>query len=298
MLVTNTTTQDYYFGPLHLAGGVGQTLTVDDTTATSLYLADDEVADALNDLYNAGKITVSSQAVPFPRPTGTPELLHGAGSPEGKVYAPQGSAYLRRDLVKGLYLKTTGRTLNTGWTLSSPGIADLRLAGLGLIAESVPKEAVGTATPGAGTLEVSSVGLAAGTVITNIVYDCETAGVGTAPTLVRFGIVDAVSKKVLAVSADVHASYATATGPQAVALSAPYTIPADGIYYLTMIRVGSFGTTGEALGAVTAGANAYKAVGSNPLRWGYIASQTDLPAVGVALGALTGSGVNFYLAAN
>jgi hypothetical protein len=83
-----------------------------------------------------------------------------------------------------------------------------------------------------------------------------------------------------------------------VALSAPYTIPADGIYYLTMIRVGSFGTTGEALGAVTAGGNAYKAVGSNPLRWGYIASQTDLPAVGVALGALTGSGVNFYLAAN
>ncbi|MGH2883085.1 MAG: hypothetical protein ACRDPA_10385, partial [Solirubrobacteraceae bacterium] len=60
MIVTNQTAQDYWFGPLHLLGGVGQQLTVDDTTATSLYLADDAVADALNNLYVAGKITVSS----------------------------------------------------------------------------------------------------------------------------------------------------------------------------------------------------------------------------------------------
>lgn len=46
MLVTNQTTQDYWFGPLHLLAGVGQQLTVDDTSATSLYLADDAVADA------------------------------------------------------------------------------------------------------------------------------------------------------------------------------------------------------------------------------------------------------------
>lgn len=31
MLVTNQTTQDYWFAPLHLAAGVGQQLTVDDT---------------------------------------------------------------------------------------------------------------------------------------------------------------------------------------------------------------------------------------------------------------------------
>lgn len=52
MLVTNQTTQDYWFGPLHLLGGIGQQLTVDDTTATSLYLTDDSVADAINNLYN------------------------------------------------------------------------------------------------------------------------------------------------------------------------------------------------------------------------------------------------------
>jgi hypothetical protein len=125
MLVTNQTAQDYWFGPLHLAGGVGQTLTVDDTTATSLYLTDDQVADALNNLYNAGKVTVSSAAAPFPRPTGVPQLLHGDGSPEGLVYAPQGSLYMRRDAASagGLYLKTTGITVNTGWQAYTTAVA-------------------------------------------------------------------------------------------------------------------------------------------------------------------------------
>jgi hypothetical protein len=117
MLVTNNTIQDYWFGPLHLLGGVGQTLTVDDTSETSLYLLDDAVADAINNLYNSGKIGVSGQAQPFPRPTGVPALLHGDGSPEGLVFAPQGSVYLRRDGTgaNSLYTKTTGVTINTGW---------------------------------------------------------------------------------------------------------------------------------------------------------------------------------------
>ncbi|HEX5247515.1 MAG TPA: hypothetical protein VFW41_10345 [Gaiellaceae bacterium] len=122
MLVTNQTTQDYWFGPLHLLGGVGQTLTVDDTTDTSLYLSDDAVADAINNLYNSGKVTVSSAASPFPRPTGMPSVMHGDGSPEGLVYAPQGSLYLRRDGGDSwhLYVKSTAVTVNTGW-IALPG---------------------------------------------------------------------------------------------------------------------------------------------------------------------------------
>lgn len=119
MLVTNQTGNDYWFGPLHLPAGIGEQITVDDTSATSLYLANDSVADALNNLYIGGKITVSSAADPFPRPTGTPAQLHGDGVPEGKIYAPQGSTYQRRDGTQTnggfVYFKSTGVTSNTGW---------------------------------------------------------------------------------------------------------------------------------------------------------------------------------------
>jgi hypothetical protein len=117
MQVTNQTTQDYWFGPLHLSAGVGTTLTVDDTSDTSLYLTDDAVADAINNLYVSGKITVTSAAAPFPRPTGMPDVIHGDGSPEGIHYAPQGSLYMRRDGGDAwhLYIKSTAVTVNTGW---------------------------------------------------------------------------------------------------------------------------------------------------------------------------------------
>lgn len=101
---------------------VGETLTVDDTSDTSLYLTDDQVADAVNNLYASGKITVSGAAAPFPRPTGMPEVIHGDGSPEGVRYAPQGSLYMRRDGGDAwhLYVKTTAATVNTGW-VALPG---------------------------------------------------------------------------------------------------------------------------------------------------------------------------------
>jgi hypothetical protein len=121
MQVTNLTNQDYWFGPLHLLPNFSNYF-VDDTSATSLYLTDDAVADAINTLYAAGKISVSSAASPFPRPTGVPQVLHGDGSPEGIQYSPQGSVYLRRDGADGwhLYVKTTAVTLNTGW-VAVPG---------------------------------------------------------------------------------------------------------------------------------------------------------------------------------
>jgi hypothetical protein len=92
MLVTNKTTADIYFGPLHLEAGIGQTLTVDDTSATSLYLLDDNVADALNNAYAANRIDVSGATDPFPRPTGDPKLLHGSGDPEGLTSHPRAAS--------------------------------------------------------------------------------------------------------------------------------------------------------------------------------------------------------------
>lgn len=121
MSINNLTSQDYWFGPLHLPANATN-YSVDDTTATSLYLTDDAVADAINNLYNAGKISVSGAAAPFPRPTGMPQVAHGDGSPEGIVYAPQGSLYLRRDGADSwhLYVKSTAVTVSTGW-LAVPG---------------------------------------------------------------------------------------------------------------------------------------------------------------------------------
>jgi hypothetical protein len=125
MTVTNQTADDYWFGPLHLPAGVNQTLTVDITTNASLYLTNDAVADALNTVFNAQKVTVTNPPVPFPRPTGIPALLHGDGSPEGGVFAAQGSAFMRRDntgSANALYAKTTGVTITTGWETIGGGV--------------------------------------------------------------------------------------------------------------------------------------------------------------------------------
>ncbi len=116
MIITNLTGVAYSLGPMYLVPF--GTLDLDDTSETSLYLLDDEVADAVNTLYQSGNIQVDSAADPFPRATGDPSSLSGDGSPEGVMYAPQGSLYMRRDSVEpvtSLYTKTTGVTDNTGW---------------------------------------------------------------------------------------------------------------------------------------------------------------------------------------
>ncbi len=132
MIITNLTNTAYWFGPMQLPAGSGTaTLNLDDTSDTALYLLDDSVADMVNTLYQSGLISVASQASPFPRPTGTPDVMHGVGSPQGIVYAPQGSIYLRRDIaaqsprnpVSSIYVKTTGVTLNTGWNNLLPDAA-------------------------------------------------------------------------------------------------------------------------------------------------------------------------------
>lgn len=85
--------------------------------SVGITLDTDSVADAINTLSASGNISVSGAAAPFPRPTGTPQVIHGDGSPEGIQFAPQGSLYLRRDGADAwhLYVKTTGVTLSTGW---------------------------------------------------------------------------------------------------------------------------------------------------------------------------------------
>ncbi len=131
MIITNQTSVAYWFGPMQLPAGSGSTLNLGDTSDTSLYLVDDSVADMVNTLYQSALVLVTSNAAPFPRPTGVPRVEHGVGSPQGMVYAPQGSIYLRRDIavqspaspVSSVYVKTTGVTFNTGWSALLPDAA-------------------------------------------------------------------------------------------------------------------------------------------------------------------------------
>lgn len=273
MLITNQTTQDYWFGPLHIAAGVGSTLTVDDTTATSLYLSDDGVADAINFLYATvpAKITVSGQASPFPRPTGTPGLLHGDGSPEGLVYASEGTLYLRRDNAQ-LYQKATIVHVCTGWTAIGRGARDqAKRTGLGYVDASFPRDEITSALAfTSGDCRASSVGLLAGDTVTNVLVNVS-AVVQTITTL-KVGLYDAAGN-LLASSA--NATTNLATGISSFALSTAYVVSADGLYYLGIIIVA---TTMGSLGAATSVVGKEGAIGSGPKGAIVKAAQSDMPA--------------------
>jgi hypothetical protein len=227
MVVTNQTAQDYWFGPLHLAAGVGQTLSVDDTTATSLYLKDDTVADALNILYASGKITVSGAAFPFPRPTGTPAVLNGDGSPEGLVYAAQGSVYFRRD-KSGIYQKTTGIHLNTGWV----AVADSALKPSAATFESIPRQSAdgNIAALTSAQLTLFAIYLPAAAVVASITAVSGATALATGLNQ-WFALYDGSLNK-LAVSSDDTSTAWAANTAKTLALAAPFVTTYSGLYYL------------------------------------------------------------------
>jgi hypothetical protein len=271
MLITNQTTQDYWFGPLHLAGGIGQTLTVDDTSATSLYLADDTVADALNYLFANNKIAVSSAAAPFPRPTGTPDLLHGDGSPEGLVYASEGSLYLRRDNAQ-VHQKRSMVHINTGWTALGQSARDqAKLIGLGYKGEVFDKSDISsTLAFTSGDLRAAAAGLLAGDVVANILVDV-TAAIQTVTTF-RVGLYDSAGNLLASSS---NSTSNLSTGINSFALSSAYTVPADGLYYLAVVIQA---TTMGSLGAASSVTGKGGAVGSNPKAAVVLTGQSSTPA--------------------
>lgn len=281
MLITNQTNQDYWFGPLHLAAGAGTaTLTVDDTTATSLYLADDSVADAINFLYaqTPAKITVSSAAAPFPRPTGVPGLLHGDGSPEGLVYASEGTLYLRRDNAQ-VYQKATMVHVNTGWTaLGRAGRNQALLTGLGYTGETSDRDTITSALAFTSQdCRAAAVGLLAGDKVTNVLVDV-TAAIQTITTF-KVGLYDA-NGNLLASSANNTTNLATGINAFALTVPAtgqvvPFVVPADGLYYLAVVIVA---TTMGSLGAGSSVVGKGGAVGSGPKKAIVKTAQTDIPA--------------------
>ena len=231
MVITNQTNQDYWFGPLHLAAGAGTaTLTVDDTTATSLYLSDDTVADAINFLYaqSPAKITVTGQALPFPRPTGTPGLLHGDGSPEGLVYASEGTLYVRRDRA-GIYKKTSMVHINTGWDL----VGDLDpLRPSAAVAESISRAYADADLAALTTAQLTFVAcyLQAGVVVNSITAVSGATAAGT-PLNQWFALYDSSLNK-LAVTADDTTTAWAANAAKTLVISGGFAPTYTGLHYI------------------------------------------------------------------
>jgi hypothetical protein len=129
-------------------------------------------------------------------------------------------------------------------------------------------------------IQGSLLGLCAGDVVTNLVFAVAVAAAGTAPTLIRCGLLDKTGK-VLAVTADLSASaiWTTANAYAVAPLSAPYTVPATDGYYVASVQNGTFGTTNLAVLIWTVTAGFDTAIGSGvPVGFNQD-SQTDLPAV-------------------
>ena len=283
MVITNLTPQDYWFGPLHLqpAGPFG-TLTVDDTSATSLYLTDDSVADAINFLFaqNPPKITVTGQALPFPRPTGTPGIMHGDGSPEGLVFASEGTLYLRRDR-SGIYKKSTIVHLNTGWDL----VGDLDpLRPTAAQAESIARayavaDAAALAT---GVLTFVACYLQAGIPVNSITAVSGGTAAGT-PTNQWFALYDAGLNK-LAVTADDTTTAWAANAAKTLAISPSFTPTYTGLHYIgVMVKATTVPTlTGAATRAVITGLTP-KTAGSST---GSLTNPASAPSVAAALTAI------------
>lgn len=232
MVITNLTSQDYWFGPLHLPAGNGSQLQVDDTSATSLYLTDDSVADAINYLFAQvpAKMTVVPTAgTLFPRPTGKPDLLHGDGSPEGLVYASEGSLYLRRDLAK-VYQKTSMVHLNTGWVVVSQfNESSIKPT---TSYETVERQAVADdlAALASGTLFLVATDLPAGLLVNSITFVAGATGVGT-PLNQWFALYDSGLNK-LAVTADDTTTAWSANAAKTLAISGGYRTQLAGLTYL------------------------------------------------------------------
>lgn len=228
------------------------------------------------------KITVSGAAAPFPRPTGKPDVLHGDGSPEGLVYASEGTLFLRRDNAN-VYQKRSMVHVNTGWTALGQGDRNQqKLLGRGYTGETYPLDAVVTSVAvTSGDCRATAVGFLAGDKITNVIFLTWSA-ISTVTTL-KVGLFDS-SGNLLASSAN-STTNAAASTLASYALSAPYTIPADGLYYLAVVIVattpGQLGMSGAGTGKESAIASAAKGAvvksGQSDMPASLGTSQTDSP---------------------
>jgi hypothetical protein len=107
-----------------------------------------------------------------------------------------------------------------------------------------PLVETGTLALTAGTVYAMSVPLLAGQVISRLGFGINVAGAGTVPTHIYIGLCDSTGK-MLAQSADLAANAGWTSGTKLTSfpLSASYTVPTTGLYYIVILQVGAWGTT-------------------------------------------------------
>jgi hypothetical protein len=162
---------------------------------------------------------------------------------------------------------------------------------MGYYAETVPCNAAGAASVSISQRVYGvAIGLLAGDVVSNLIVACNV--INNTATLTKLGLANS-SGTMLAQSAEVSSTFGT-TGKKVIAMAAPYTVTADGLYYAVFLNVAS---TGASLFRANGGGNAFQAVtGFSALNVNQD-SQSDLPANGAALTlAATANAFGYWIA--
>lgn len=127
--------------------------------------------------------------------------------------------------------------LLTGYSVDSTSLKDLTagisfgLRRTGALGETMNRRLAGSAiTITTANAVYSAIYLTAGTVVTNITFVSGSTAAGT-PTHQLFGLYDSGLNK-LASTADATSAAWAANSEKTLALTSPYTVTADGIYYL------------------------------------------------------------------
>jgi hypothetical protein len=143
----------------------------------------------------------------------------------------------------------------------------------GLKGQNIDRQAAGTGTILVdGTAYFQMVTLRKGSVVTNLHCCVTTAGTGT--SLSKVGLYDSLGNR-LAISADQGTAWNTA-GMQSIAVTSPYTVLADGGYYLAVVA--KTATTMPTMARGASSASQAAAISGFMAPFGTLAAQTDLPA--------------------
>lgn len=150
----------------------------------------------------------------------------------------------------------------------------IRQTALGYIAETYPVTNISANVAlSAQALRATAIGLRAGDIVTNIIVSVNVAAGGTAG-VIFVGLLDSTYNKLL-ISADVNASFTT-TGNKVLALTAPYTVTADGLFYCVINMTTAFGTTQPSIGS-SGQTGISGAIGANPKPNWVQTSQATIP---------------------